>query len=386
MKQTTLLFLGAALFSMLLSNGCDKDENTIVEPVAATGIKSTTDTIRVAYDGTVDVSAYFSIEPTDAPGTLTYSISRQPEYVEGNNAEYTSVTAYSVSGNTLTSAAERVPDAFSRTNDASRTVNEGQLSVALSGSTITKTVTIVQTNKPPLVPEIKLAEVLTDVEAGTLTLTTTGTHRHITNSSFVISPIDFDPNDIKVGIGAGDYITMHASGVPQAGGLNAADGTGGYVLAYYKDNTLEEVKADETLPQARLYVNVEYVAPTAIVGIEANPAIGSANTTKFYSNSNGQRKMPQNFIVVKLNNGETRAYNSGSDSGLSFLAGNFSAHLEGRTTEDTDHSGWWTYVALKAADAVPDVGTQVSFDVTVKAHFGEPEWTVTITTATTAAP
>ena len=121
--------LAAALLLCCLV-GCDKDP---VEQVEATGIKATADTVCVAYGGTVDLSALFSIDPAGASGSLMYSISRQPEYVEGNDAEYTEVEAYSVSGNTLASADVRVPDAFVR-SDASRTVREGKLKITLEGS------------------------------------------------------------------------------------------------------------------------------------------------------------------------------------------------------------------------------------------------------------
>ncbi|MDR0687791.1 MAG: hypothetical protein LBF55_03775 [Prevotellaceae bacterium] len=394
MKTKSILLIAAAAFALPLAFvACDKSDednnnnNALETPseikVAAT---QTDDTLRISYNGTLDLSTIFSVEqPENGDAMLVYEVERQPDYAE-NSGDYTSLTAYSVNGSTLTAATGvRVPDALNKGEGRVRTVREGLLKVSVVGVD-TLTYTIKMTGKPALTPVISVdPEIDGLVEGNKLVLQTTGGHRLFNATYFTISPIDFGEEDIRVGIGAGDYITMAASGVPQAGGLDGTAGTSGYVVAYYKDNTLEGVLADETLPQARLYVDVEYVAPTEVVGIELKSNIGGCSANSFWRNNANGRQVPSAFVVLKLNNGETRAYDSSTDSHFGFLAGNFSEHMEGRTTEDSDHPGWWTYVALKLNDALPEVGTAINFDVTSKEHFGEEGWTVTVTTQTVAA-
>jgi hypothetical protein len=413
MKGKNYYFLTAVLCAMLLGSGCNKEKNPelIVEPPEV-GINAP-DTIRVAYNGTVPLSSFsFSITPEGTPGTLTYSI-QQPLYAD-NGGDYEQVEAYKVENDALASVALRVPDAFVRREAsytskdpetgesievggavlASRTVLEGKLKIALSGSAVTKEVVIIQTGKPKLEPEITLGDIenytITDGPSGKLiTLQTVGSPVDFKASWFKVEPIDFDLSDIRVGIGNdGGYITTNPNTlVPQAGGLNAADGTGGFVVAYHKDYDLQEVLANPELPQARLYINVDFVAENAVVGIEPHPSIGQCTGASFWRNTTQGRQNPSNFIVMVLNDGTKRAYDNGLDGAFGFLAGNFDNYLEGRTGENASHSGWWTYVALRANVDVPQVGTSVSFQITEKAenHFLKPGWTVTITTQTLAA-
>jgi hypothetical protein len=401
MKRIFTLMLAAAVIGF---TACEKEkdpegkteeekkeqEQIVKLKVAAT---QTSDTLRVPYGGSLDLSAIFSLEQAEGGTvTLSYRINRQPEYAEGNGEYQSAGTVYSVTGSTLASGDVRVPDALNFGDDRIRLVREATLKIEVP-NVLDTTFTIIQTDKPALTPVISLDPEITGlVDGNKLVLQTTGTPRNFSASYFTISPIDFGIEDIRVGIGAGDYITMAASGIPRAGGVGQASGTGGYVVAYYKDNTLEQVLRDETLPQAKLYVDVEYVEPGTVVGIELKPEIGSASTVaavRFYSATSNQRKMPYNFIVLKLGDGSTRAYDSSTDSHFGFLAGNFSEYLEGRTSEDKDHSGWWTYVGLKADPEITTpvtplapVGSDISFDITSKEHFGEDGWTVTVATKT----
>ncbi|MDR1022934.1 MAG: hypothetical protein LBL94_06675 [Prevotellaceae bacterium] len=402
-KQNLLRMAAATLAVSVAFAACDKEEETKSDPIdpeTAVEIKvaatQTSDTLRIAYNGTLDLSAIFTLEqPEGGTATLSYAIDKQPEFVEGNGETYTPVAAYSVSGDTLTAAqGVRVPDAVNAGDDRVRVVREGVLKVSAEGATAL-TYTIQMTNKPALVPVITLSEALTEqLEGGILKLTTSGQLRQFTATAFDIAPIDFGSEDIKVEIGAGgEYITefgvdgeITSTGIFQAGGSVGTAGTGGFIVAYYKGNTLDEVLADENLPQTRLNINVEYVAPTAPVGIELyTEAIGTTGTAAFWRNNANGRQLPSSFILIKLNNGETRPYDGATDSNLGILAGDFDQYLEGRTNEDTEHSGWWSHVALKLNEDLPPVGTTVKFKVTSKAHFGEPDWTVTVETQTTAA-
>jgi hypothetical protein len=379
MKRKNYYFLAAALCAMLLGNGCDKKENPelIIDPVDATGIKATTDTVRVAYGKSVDLSGYFSLEPANASGTLIYKVIRQPDYVEGNDEEYTAVEAYSVSGNMLISAEKRVPDTLNAGGDRIRIVREGRLSVALAENSEVdpREVVIIQTGKPAVAPVITLAAnenfTYTAGPSGKLlTLQATGLSRTFPASWFNIAPIDFDPNDIKVGIGAGDYITMHANGVPQAGGSGAAHGSGGFVVAYYKDHTLEEVLADATLPQARLYIDVEEYMLT-VDGIVISPNVGLTNAASFKKSG---AKASSSFVYVKLSDGSTRAFDTSQDG--SVLSGEFNHYTKG-VAENSDRPGWFSNVNLNNS---PADGETLSWTITHKDHFKEEGWTVTVTT------
>lgn len=393
-------FLATALLLCCLV-GCDKDP---VEQVEATGIKATADTVRVAYGGTVDLSALFSIDPAGASGSLTYSISRQPEYVEGNDAEYTEVEAYSVSGNTLASADVRVPDAFVR-SDALRTVREGKLKITLEGSSEAESVevVIVQTDKPALTPVITLSEnenyTYTDGPDGKLlTLQTVGVPNVFPATWFKIAPVDFDPSDIRVGTGrVGNYITEFA-GIPRAGGFGGATGTGGFIVAFYKDNTLEEVLADENLPQARLYVNVEYVEPDAVVGIVANtenpPAFRHGNTST---------KSTSGFVRIKLANGEEKPVGDFSSThSFTWVSGYYSQTQpgtndvytvgSGKFYPDEDAESLWREGNLKLNNPDLPAGTEVRFKVSLAKTvtggvttepLGEAAWTVDVTSTIT---
>jgi hypothetical protein len=387
MKTKSMLLTAAVAFAgMAAFIACDKqdDENQdITPPPSETPIKikvannQTNDTLRIDYNGTLDLSAIFSLEQAQGgTATLTYIIDRQPDFVEGTAEEYTSVEAYRVTGNLLTSIQGiRVPDTVNVPADNRlRVVREGKLKVSTAGSDTT--FTIIQTGKPELVPTIALDPEITGLNNGTLTLTTTGQPRSFNATAFTISPIDFGISDIKIGIGAGDdYITISEyGGVPRAGGSTGTPGTGGYIVAYHKNNTLEEVLTDETLPQARLYINVTYVAPNAIVGIVANTeAIGTTAAASFWKLA---QKSTISFVKAKLNDGTIVAYSS-SDHG-SLLSGNFNANTKGAGTENTSHPGWYPNVQLESP--LPEVGAEISWTITHSAHFEEDGWTVIITT------
>ncbi|MDR1883997.1 MAG: hypothetical protein LBR26_14625, partial [Prevotella sp.] len=237
-----------------------------------------------------------------------------------------------------------------------------------------------------LVPVITLSEGLAEkLTGGKLVLENVGQYHLFTANSFTISPIDFGIEDIRIGIGAGSYIITSPSGVPQAGGSGSATGTGGYVVAYYKENTLEEVLANENLPQVRVNVDVELGEATEIVGIIPNTAaLGTKGNASFWRNNANGRQALSGFVLVQFDNGTTAPYDATTHN-LSLLAGDFDSYLEGRTTQDQEHPGWWLYVALKQNEALPSVGTTVSFKITSGLHFGEPAWTATITTQTTSA-
>ncbi|MDR0566270.1 MAG: hypothetical protein LBG47_04425 [Prevotellaceae bacterium] len=403
MQTKSILFAAAAAFALTAALvACDKNKNENGKDSETEGGQTSTpikvaetqagDTLQIRYNGALDLSKIFSAaQPEDSTAKLRYVVERQPEFVEGDSADYTAVNAYSVRGDTLFAAPDvRVPDAVSAEGRL-RVVREGKLKVLLAGVD-SLTYTIKMTDKPALTPVISLGEGIEGLENGKLTLSTTGTPRLFTASYFTISPIDFGIEDIRVEIGSagtGKYIDMSRSGAPQAGGLNRAAGTGGFVVAYHGDNTLEQALTDEKLPQARLYVDVELVAPTAVVGIELHPSIGQCNGASFWRNNANGRQPASNFVLMKLNNGTKRAYDGQTDSNLRFRAGDFDGYMEGRTSADTIvvhniKTVWWTHTSLKAGD-LPAVGTTVKFKVTSIAHFLDPKWTVEVETQTRSA-
>lgn len=393
MKKQNLLRIAAATLAVsAVFVACDKEEDPInpVDPTPSTveikvAASQTGDVLQVAYNGTLNLGTIFTLEQSEGgTATLVYTVEKQPEYVEGNSEEYTTVEAYSVSGGVLTAAqGVRVPDAVSAGDDRIRVVREGVLKVSAEGASAL-TYTIQMTDKPAPVPVITLAEGSEgQLAGGTLTLTTWGQPRLFSATAFDIV-VDFSMEDIRVGIGsAGDnnYITISEfGGVPQAGGSAGKPGTGGFIVAYYyKDYELADVLADETLPQARLYIDVEFVDPPTPVGIEVyTERLGKCSGVSFWRNSD--RKSPGDFVLTKLSDGTTRTYNSNSDGAV--VAGDFDQYTEGRTSEAP--MGWWSYVALKLNEALPPVGTTVKFKVTSKIHFEDPAWTVTVETQTLA--
>jgi hypothetical protein len=396
--KSILLFAAAALALPAAFVACDKpedDNNKAPETPAKINVAAsqTDDTLRISYNGALELSKIFSVEqPEGGAAKLVYAVERQPDYAE-NDGGYTPLPAYRVGGDTLVALPDvRVPDALNKGEGRMRVVREGLLKVSAEGVD-TLTYTIKMTGKPALTPVISVDPEITGlVDGNKLVLQTiTGGRRIFTVNSFTISPIDFGRDDIRVGTGgSSDYITTDANGVPQAGGLNAAYGTGSFVVAYYKDNTLEQVLRDETLPQARLYVDVELVESTAVVGIELKPNIGQCNTNSFWRNNANGSQFAYNFIIVKLNNGETRNYDGQTDSNLRLLTGGFNEYLQGIGDESESHAGWFPKVSLLQGDpigtaALPPAGTTVSFTITSTAHFNEPGWTVTVTTQTLAA-
>ncbi|MDR3184266.1 MAG: hypothetical protein LBT49_02540 [Prevotellaceae bacterium] len=345
----------------------------------------TNDTLSIPYEREITLNTIFSAEraaddTSTAALTLEYALERQPSFAEGSG-EWTPYDAYSVTAGTLSAlAGKRVPDVLAISETRSRAVREGVLKVSVNragypGAAATATYVVKMTGKPDLVPVITLAEGLTGVENGTLTLTTWGQPRQITRASFKIA-LEFEEEDIKVDIGnAGDdsYITTSLSGAIQAGGSSGKAGTGGFVVAYYKDNTLQEVLADETLPQAKLYVNVTFVDPPEVVGIELNvAAIGKCSTASFWKTG---QKTTTAFVLAKLNDGTTRAYDSSQDGSL--LSGNFNANTKGAGTENASHAGWYPNVNL---NGTPETDAELSWTITHANHFEETAWTVVVTT------
>jgi hypothetical protein len=352
----------------------------------------------VPYNGTLDLSAIFSLEQAQGgTATLTYTIDRQPDFAEGTDEEYTSVEAYRATGNTLVSIqGVRVPDNVNVPDDNRlRVVREGKLKVSTVGSDIT--FTIVQTGKPALVPTIALDPEIDGLDNGTLTLTTTGQPRSFNATYFTISPIDFGISDIRVDIGEGAYITTSLGGVPQAGGSTGTPGTGGYIVAYHKDNTLEEVLTDETLPQARLYINVELQEVTA-VGIEL---VETLPTLKANGNS---ARQPKQFIKILLSNGTSvTAASAGTDYGdFTVVTGHYSCTVGATPDLTTSGSGAGPYPAddttspwrignIKVNNTTMNVGTRVSFKISVAKinkggniteHLGELNWTLDVNAPT----
>jgi hypothetical protein len=261
-------------------------------------------------------------------------------------------------------------------DDRVRVVREGVLKVSAEGATAL-TYTIQMTNKPAPVPVITLAEGSEgQLAGGTLTLETWGQPHLFSATAFDIV-VDFGIEDIRVGIGAAgnnNYITISEfGGVPQAGGSAGKSGTGGFIVAYYKNNTLEEVLADPSLPQARLYINVEYVDPPTVTGIVANTeAIGHKAAASFWK---AGQKSTSDFVLAKLSDGTTRAYNSNGDGTL--LSGKFNENTKGAGTENVSHSGWFPNVNL---DGTPATDATLSWTITHTSHFEEEGWTVVITT------
>jgi hypothetical protein len=184
--------------------------------------------------------------------------------------------------------------------------------------------------------------------------------------------------------GEGDYITITASGVPQAGGSKGTAGTGGFVVAYLEgaSGTPGEIIADPTIPQARLYVNVDQVDPPAVVGIVASPEIGIAKTSSFYY-GNTCNRTAQSLIYFKFEDETTGPFDS--DYGLDIRVGEFGGDTDENDafyvkggSEDSGLSGWFSR-ALLTSSAVP-AGKIITFKATVKSHANEPAWTVSITT------
>ena len=358
------------------------------------------DTIQVDYNGTVDLSALFSIEPVGAVGTLSYSNLQQPQQKEVDN-NWEAVNAYSLSGSVLTSTDVRVPDKFYADNARRRDVTEGTIKVSIQGNTAIseKTVVIVQKNKPVLTPTITLADesLYTDVPDGKLlTLKTSGSPKYIYSTTFKVAPIDFAPENIRVRPQPeSSYINAPSPTNPatSAGGRDGDVGEGDYVIAFYCESTVQtDIDAAlaqavaGTIPFAKLYVNVEAVVPADVVGIEVDTeALGTKGRASFWRNNANGRQVPSGFIKVKLSNGDIEPYDASAHA-IELLAGEFDEHLEGRSLEDPDHPGWWSHVSLKAGD-LPPVGTEVSFTVSRKgaAYISKPEWTARITTNTVSS-
>ncbi|MDR0511160.1 MAG: hypothetical protein LBH06_08730 [Rikenellaceae bacterium] len=406
MKKLTVLAVVTAIIGLTACK-TDKPGGPAPEP----GINHP-DTVWVDYNGSVDLSTLFSVVGTT--GTLEYSVYRQPEYAEGSG-DYISLSAWELTGTTLNSKPNvRIPDAIAITSARTRAVREGLIHVAVTGSTTIAPITVVaaqkKSSKPALTPNVYLVNNsnYTDGPDGKLlTLyTTSNGMRTFTASSFDVSPIDFDQNNIVVRPKSGSaYILAPGAPLPggtgtaaatQAGGINAAYGTGDYVIAFYPtdrstsgiqaafDAAVAATDADPDSPLgARLYVNVDYVGPDGVVGIVAST--WGTSTTAFWRNNANGRQLPNSFVLMKLNSGNTRPYDGTEDGALTIYGGQFNQYLEGRTTEDADHPGWWSHVALKASEDLPPVGTNVTFTVTVKQHHLDPDWTVDVSVNTVAA-
>lgn len=411
MQTKSILFAAAAAFALTAALvACDKNKNENGKDNETEGGQTSTpikvaetqagDTLQIRYNGALDLSKIFSAaQPEDSSAKLLYVVERQPEFVEGDSADYTAVNAYSVRGDTLFAAPDvRVPDAVSAEGRL-RVVREGKLKVLLAGVD-SLTYTIKMTDKPALTPVISLGEGIAEKLAGatTLTLLTTGEFQTFPPSAFVITPaIDFGEEDIRVGRSDTTYITAWA-GIPRAGGRGASVGSGDFIVAYHKDYTLEEVLANENLPQVRLSVNVELGAATAVVGIVPNtesPATWKAGA------ANKQKQLLQ-FVKAKLDNGEeilAQELGSAGFGAFTFVSGYYSQTTSGANDVYTVTSGkyypdekaespWRTGNLMLKNTELP-AGSAVTFKISVAKivykdvaieHLGEDAWTVDITT------
>jgi hypothetical protein len=355
-------------------------------------------TIQIAYNGTLDLSTLFSIEPAGATGTLSYSIT-QPSQQE-NGGDWETLDIYSLSGSDNdvlgSNIYAREPDTVYYSDNRRRKVDQGRLKVSVSGTNIEKIFTIVQTSKPAIVPTaITLVnpDQYEDGPNGKLRVVkTSGVARGFSATAFDVAPIDFDPNKIFVLPQPGNtYIKAPDASNPatSAGGRDGQTGEGEYVIAFYCEGTSQnEIQAAYqqavagTVPSAKLYVNVEAVVPTDVVGIEVNTEdIGKVRLASFWRTSVNGRQSALSFIKVKLNNGDAEPYNGSIHGAITVLAGEFDQYMQGYQP-DAQYPDWFSNVNLKAADPLPPIGTEVSFTVTVKAHHLEDGWTVRITTNT----
>jgi len=431
MKKNGLFFVMA--LSMIMSNAlfmsCSKDNSPAAPPVA-NGIKCATgDTIEVAYGKSLDLSTVFSLDPADASGSLTYSLVQQVSYAEGvGNTTYQTLEVYTLSGNTLTSAATRVPDAFRRPADVTQTatalrdVHEAVLEVGVEGSDIVPARFIIQQiDKPALdPPKISLlpdSKYTQDGPNGAylLTLQTSSQWTVFSQTAYKVEPYDYDPNNIWL------YPSPNAKYIEgrnnsdfagvRAGGSFDESGTGEYVIAFYSATVdgvdaayqaaVAAVAAGNT--DAVLYVNVNYVAPKALIGIKVNPNIGTpadmalyGDTTFLYrANGAAVSKIAVNFVHAILADGTERPYVSGDGP---LLCGNFETPtVVGRPTggDDAAHPGWYPNMYLAAAPKADDgtaipwaVGTPVKFTITRPGSptlppdntFMQDAWTVIIDT------
>jgi hypothetical protein len=390
----SIYFFAVPLFAAGLLASCDDDSEVIVP--SKPELETTTDTIRIEYGKTLDLSTLFSIKDA-GNATLSYEIESQPSYAV-NDSALTTLDVYSVSGTTLTSKAVRVPDVVNKTNK--RHVNEGKLKVSLTGgpegTEQSVSATIIQTNKPALVPVIKLIpspsyQAGPEGELNLLEVKTKKRAASFFTTQFEISPIDFDESDIAIVAKAGSTYIFAPNpndedgyGTWHAGALDSPVGTEDYIVAYHRLTTTATqalAKPATATDVARLYIDVIYVAADIIVGIELNTAaIGIKSGASFWrNNANGRQVLP-GFVLLLLNDDTTRAWNSSTDSDITLMGGNFDEYLEGRTNQNSDHPGWWSHVALKLSGPLPEVGTPLKFDITVKEHFLEEGWTVTVET------
>jgi hypothetical protein len=420
MKRSVILW-GALLAVTSILSSCKKDDPKIpdAEAILYNGAAvHSGDSIRVKYGEPIDLNTLFTLNPANAKGQLTYSLTEQPAYSDvTTNNEVKEIKAYSLEGSTLTSIA-RVPDELPGTGPRSRTVLQGELKIVLTGGADLNAieVVLVQTDKPALeAPVITFSAAanndtrLTNTADGNklMTLSTSSQPTRFSSENFfTVTPIDYDPVNILLRPGtnpASTYIRMSAAGALEVGGgFETEDhGQGQYMVAFYsaKRDTLTETNevyqarvaaafaAAEATGKHRIYVDVNYVAPTTVVGIIANTdAIGKTGKASFWRNNANGRQVPQTFILAKLNDGNTRVYDPTTDGVV--MAGKFDQYLEGRTTEY--ETGWWSHVALKAAfgnnlDVDCPVGTDLSFTITHKDHIEEEGWTVKVETKRMAA-
>ena len=369
--------------------------------------------IELQYGEEINLNTLFSIDPAKAQGTLKYTLVEQPAYMDiTTDNQYVEVNAWTLTGSTLNSIA-RVPDALTGVPGRTREVQEGKLKVELIGGAQLSPleVFIVQTDKPaiesiePAVVSIVDNEEYTDAPDGNgnklKTLTATdGDWTSFSLDLFNVMPLDYNRDRILVrACPNAEYIVTTSAGAVRTAGDKTKSGTGEYVVGFYcaakgENETDDAYQARVTATYdaavasgtGRIYVNLEaFVEPDAVVGIVLNTeAIGTAGAASFWTNTTNQRKMPASFVLAKLNNGETRAWNTTNDGIL--MVGEFSTHMEGRTKEytDEDFPGWWSYAAIKAAYTALDtdcpVGTDLSFKITHKDHYNETAWTVQVET------
>ncbi len=408
-KILTCAFVAVAV----MLAGCKKDDNNKPDDHATEF--SGPSVVEVPYGGDVELDGLFTANGDG--GEFVFTVTGQPEYSSQpeTTGEWVAVDTddiYEVEGSTLTSTAVRVPDALSSTTHVyARSVIQGKLKVELKVDGVVvdeDEFDIVQTDKPELQYEITYVdnENLTERTDGNMDLNIVVGEGVTLLGLFDISPIDFKFSDSRVvGMTSPDATYINPSSLSiRMDVINASetDATGEYVVAFFLSakgadetddayNARKQAAYEEAVEAGsnRIYVNVEYVAPDAIVGIILNEdVIGTTSTASFWRNNANGRMIPYNFVLLKLFSGETRAYDNSSDN-LRIMAGEFDQYLEGRTTEYT--TGWWSHVALKQSftdlDTDCPVGTPLQFKITVEGEgrFLEPDWTVTVNTERLAA-
>lgn len=409
------------MLGVLYLSSCSKNDEPVIPPAAKAIKCSTGDTVKVGYGQTLDLTTIFSLDPAEATGTLTYTLVRQFSYAEGTgNVTWDTLNVYSLSGSKLTSASVRVPDAFQRVESevvtAQRLVQDGVIEVGLEGSDLTPVRFVIQqTDKPALAPpkvslNIDPDKYTQDGPNGAylLTLSTSNTPTNFSQTGFTVEPYDYDPNNIWLYPSPGAKYIIGRNSTPAYPGVKVEGfdnyGTGEYVVAFYSATVdgvddayakaVAAVAAGNTAAAgvAVLYVNVNYVPPTSIIGIQINPGVGTVqdNSIRYRASGTLAGYSPIAFVQAVLADGSAVDYDTNKYGPL--LVGELEGDAIGGSSPSATYPGWFSNLSLLASpggSASPwPVGTPVKFTVTRPGNAAQPPdntfmkdgWTVVVDT------